>query len=150
MTTLLFHTLQAAGVCHEKSWQAELSAREAATGTPFPKAKFWREVLAGRWSVHGNYSHEGRCYFLLSVNAASTARLRALRPRELEVWLQEAAGGSNKGIAAALGISQSAVTQTLRRARAKLGARASLELLRSLIPLPWVRRRCGDGGAIRR
>lgn len=92
----------------------------------------WSGLVSGRWSLVEHFERDGRRYFLAYRNDPEVASVRALTPREAQVWYYAAMGQSNKLIAYALGLSIPTVAGYLRQARRKLGGDISLAALARL------------------
>jgi DNA-binding CsgD family transcriptional regulator len=94
----------------------------------------WGGLVAGRWSLVEHFERDGRRYFLAYRNDPAVAKVRALTPRERQVWSYAATGHTNRLIAYNLGLSVPTVAKHLARARGKMGGRVTLDALRALLP----------------
>ena len=81
----------------------------------------WPALVGGRLSLAERFDADGRRLYDLYENAPRHASLRALTARESAAVHEAARGLSNKEIAYALGLSQSAVSSALSGAAQKLG-----------------------------
>jgi DNA-binding CsgD family transcriptional regulator len=82
--------------------------------------ELWRGLVAGRWSLVEHFESDGRRYFLAHKNDPEVRSHFTLTERERQVLGYAELGHSNKLIGYELGLSRSAVTTTLQRARRKL------------------------------
>jgi DNA-binding NarL/FixJ family response regulator len=82
--------------------------------------ELWRGLVAGRWSLVEHFESDGRRYFLAHKNDPEVRPNFTLTERERQVLGYAELGHSNKLIGYELGLSRSAVTTTLQRARRKL------------------------------
>ncbi len=89
----------------------------------------WRGLVEGRWSLVDHFDHDGRRYVFAKRNAPDVRPWDTLTDRESQVVAFVAQGQTHKIIAYQLGLSPSAVGESLLRARTKLGARSRLELV---------------------
>jgi DNA-binding CsgD family transcriptional regulator len=81
----------------------------------------WRGLVAGRWSLVEHFERDGRRYYLAHKNDPELAADRGLTLREKQVLGYAELGYSNKLIAYSLGLSSSAISTLLARARRKAG-----------------------------
>jgi DNA-binding CsgD family transcriptional regulator len=95
-------------------------------------AMVWQGLIAGRWSLVGRFDRSGRRYVVAKKNAPQVWAAKALTARELRVVTFIAIGQTNKFIACELELSESYVSECVKRACAKLGVRSRLELVRIL------------------
>jgi DNA-binding NarL/FixJ family response regulator len=84
--------------------------------------ELWTALVAGRWSLLDSFTTAGTRYVVAHANPHGGEALRALSPREQSALELALAGRSGKWIAFEMGLSESAVTRTLRAALHKLGA----------------------------
>jgi DNA-binding CsgD family transcriptional regulator len=109
---------------------------------PLPAAEVpreWRGRVAAAWTVVARFHLDGEQFILAREREAMATARALLSPRELDVILALPSAGSNKAVAAALGISPSTVGVLLARAAKKLqlGERpALLELAARLAAAP--------------
>jgi DNA-binding CsgD family transcriptional regulator len=89
----------------------------------------WQALVAGRWSLVDHFEGGGRRYYVAVPNAPTTARSKALTPREAEVVAYIASGTGTKSTAYALGIDPKTVSTHLRSALTKLGLHSRAELI---------------------
>jgi DNA-binding CsgD family transcriptional regulator len=93
----------------------------------------WQALVDGRWSLVDRFDSDGRRYLIAMRNAAPSAALRALSPREAQVVALASRGLSSKLVGYHLGITESTAGTMLARALRKLGAkRTDLPLLATL------------------
>jgi DNA-binding NarL/FixJ family response regulator len=88
---------------------------------------FWRELLAGRWSVIDRFDARGPC--LVVVRCRDARPPRRLTQREQDVIVLAAGGESNKVIAYELGLTVGSVSSYLAAAMRKLGVVSRAELV---------------------
>ncbi len=89
----------------------------------------WRGLVAGRWSLVDHFDHDGRRYVVAKRNPPEVRPWHELTEREAVVVAFVAQGQTHKIIAYQLGLSPSAVGESLRRACRKLGAGSRLDLV---------------------
>lgn len=89
----------------------------------------WRGLVSGQWSLVDHFDHDGRRYVFARRNAPEVRPWHSLTERESQVLAFVAQGQTHKIIAYQLGLSPSAVGESLLRARRKLGARSRLDLV---------------------
>jgi len=92
----------------------------------------WEVLVAGRWSIVDRFESNGRSYLIAKKNDPEVQRSLALSQRERQIVGYIALGHSNKFISYELGISESTVSECIKRARAKLGVRSNAELVQLL------------------
>jgi DNA-binding NarL/FixJ family response regulator len=88
---------------------------------------FWRELLAGGWSIIDRFDARGRC--LVVVRRQSGRSRRTLTSRERDVVVLAARGEANKVIAVELGLALGSVSGYLAKALGKLGVASRAELV---------------------
>jgi DNA-binding CsgD family transcriptional regulator len=91
----------------------------------------WLALVSGRWSLVDVFDTDGKRFVVARENRPSTEPILALSPREREIVAYVRLGQSNKLIAYTLGLAESTVSEHLRRALAKLGARSRADLVLS-------------------
>ncbi len=84
-------------------------------------ATVWDGLISGHWSLVGRFDRDGKRHLLLRRNRAAERAAVTLTPHEASVVDYAVLGHSNKRMAYELAISQSNVSECLRRACAKLG-----------------------------
>jgi DNA-binding CsgD family transcriptional regulator len=89
----------------------------------------WRGLVDGRWSLVDHFDHDGRRYMVAKRNAPEVLPWQSLTARESQILAFVAQGQTHKIIAYQLGLSPSAVGESLVRARKKVGARSRLDLV---------------------
>jgi DNA-binding CsgD family transcriptional regulator len=89
----------------------------------------WRGLVDGRWSLVDHFDHDGRRYVVAKRNAPEVLPWHSLTARESQILAFVAQGQTHKIIAYQLGLSPSAVGESLVRARKKVGARSRLDLV---------------------
>ncbi len=89
----------------------------------------WRGLVDGRWSLVDHFDHDGRRYVVAKRNAPEVLPWHSLTARESQILAFVAQGQTHKIIAYQLGLSPSAVGESLVRARKKVGARSRLALV---------------------
>ncbi len=88
----------------------------------------WQQIQGGEWPAIDGFVLNGR-RFLRARRAAWTPKWSALSAREREVVAHAAQGGSNKTIAAQLGLATSTVGGHITRAMRKIGVTTRTALL---------------------
>ncbi|HVU01522.1 MAG TPA: helix-turn-helix transcriptional regulator [Polyangiaceae bacterium] len=97
------------------------------------------EFLAGDWAVVDSFDECGcRCVMFRRAERAASGSRGALTRRQREIATFAARGHSNKQIAYEMGISESTVSEHVRRAVSKLGLRSRVELVSTLAALSAV------------
>lgn len=91
--------------------------------------ELWRGLVGGRWSLVDHFDHDGRRYVVAKRNAPEVLPWSSLTARESQILAFVAQGQTHKIIAYQLGLSPSAVGESLVRARKKLGGRSRLDLV---------------------
>jgi DNA-binding NarL/FixJ family response regulator len=94
----------------------------------------WEGLVAGRWSLVDRFESDGKRFIVARKNDPEVGDPRGLSQRERQVLEFLGLGRSLKEIAYALGISQSAVSNSVQRATAKLGMRSRAELAAFFAP----------------
>lgn len=89
----------------------------------------WRALVEGRWSMIDVFDSDGRRFVVARENRPATSRIATLTRREQDVVAYARLGWSNKLIAYTLGLSESTVSETLRRALDRLGLRSRADLV---------------------
>ncbi|MEO8798185.1 MAG: LuxR C-terminal-related transcriptional regulator [Polyangiaceae bacterium] len=92
--------------------------------------EIWQGLVAGRWSLVDFIDTDGKRLVLAMKNAPRVDRRSDLTPNERRVAALAAMGHRDKEIAYMLGLSPSAVTAALRRARGKLNVSTRADLAR--------------------
>jgi DNA-binding NarL/FixJ family response regulator len=103
----------ALSAARERTTEGDARTPEAAT--------VWDELVTGHWSLVDRFDRDGSRHLLLRRNRPAERASVTLTVREASVIGYAVLGHSNKRMAYELGISQSAVSECLRRAFAKLG-----------------------------
>jgi DNA-binding CsgD family transcriptional regulator len=93
--------------------------------------ELWRGLVEGRWSLVDHCDHDGRRYVFAKRNAPEVRPWHSLTEREAQVVAFVAEGQPHKLVGYQLGISLSTVSETLVRARKKLGASSRLALVKA-------------------
>jgi DNA-binding NarL/FixJ family response regulator len=97
----------------ERTTNGEAGANEAAT--------VWDGLVTAHWSLVDRFDRDGSRHLLLRRNSPAERASATLTSREASVVGYAVLGHSNKQMAYELGVSQSNVSECLRRACAKLG-----------------------------
>jgi DNA-binding NarL/FixJ family response regulator len=132
------HALGAAQSAHSQNWlrRAALAMDRARTGLRVENTdealSVWQGLVAGRWSLVDRFDGDGRRYLVARKNDPKVMGPAALSVREQQVVCYMALGHSNKLIAYELGLSESNVSESAKRARVKLGVRSRAELIQLL------------------
>ncbi len=105
-------------------------ARRAVTDTE-DALEVWQGLYEGRWSLVDYVDSDGKAFVLALENAPKADVAFVLTNRQRAALSLAALGYGNKQIAYALGISQAAVSMSLRRARRATGCRTRAELVRA-------------------
>ncbi|HUJ61229.1 MAG TPA: helix-turn-helix transcriptional regulator [Kofleriaceae bacterium] len=95
---------------------------------PDKALEVWQGLAAGRWSIVDHLDSDGKRFVLAIKNAPEVEPRAELAPQDRRVAALAAMGHRDKEIAYMLGLPASAVTSSLRRARAALGVRSRAEL----------------------
>jgi len=114
--------------------RARIRRRKATEGEVL---SLWQALVAGQYSLIESFDRGGQ-RSILAVRVRSD--VRALTARERAIARAAAAGGSNKVIAAELGLSTSTVSIELRRALRKLGCANRTELAGRVCTPYWAPR----------
>jgi DNA-binding CsgD family transcriptional regulator len=123
---------------NSRSWlrRAALAMDRARTGLRMENTdealSVWQGLVAGRWSLVDRFDGDGRRYLVARKNDPAVMGPAALSVREQQVVCYMALGHSNKLIAYELGLSESNVSESAKRARVKLGVRSRAELIQLL------------------
>ena len=88
----------------------------------------WEGLVAGRWSLVDRFDTDGRRFVVAIKNEPRHPDPRGLTSRERQVAEFVGLGQSSKEICYTLGISQSAVTNSIARIQRKLGLSSLAEL----------------------
>jgi DNA-binding NarL/FixJ family response regulator len=122
-----------------KSREARAALRAAATAIDYARRKRrksdpddglarWLALVAGRWSLVDQFDRDGRSFLVARRNDARCAAPQTLSARQAQVVAHAALGHTNKLIAYELGLTESAVSAHLTRAKVKLGVHSRMEL----------------------
>lgn len=95
----------------------------------------WRALVDGRWSLVDDFDSDGKRFIVARRNPPRAAKARALEHDERIVAILAIEGRSNKQIAYELGFAEATVSNLLRSAAAKVGARTRVELVGVLAAL---------------
>jgi DNA-binding CsgD family transcriptional regulator len=132
------HAEGAARDPHTRSWLRETARRidKARTSLrrddPDAALAFWQGLVSGRWSLVDRFDSDGRRYLIARKNDPEVAAAMTLTSRETQVVKYAALGHPNKLVAYELGLSESSVSECMKRARAKLGVGSRAELVQLL------------------
>lgn len=88
----------------------------------------WAGLVRGRWSLVDHFDTDGRRFVVAHRNQPDLGDPRGLSAREHQVAEHVGMGESNKEIAYAFGISESAVANAVARAQRKLDLASRVEL----------------------
>jgi len=89
----------------------------------------WTALVNGSWGLVERIDTDGKRFYVIVESPAGASRFRALTPNETRVLELSARGVSGKSAAYALGVSASAISQTLQSAALKIGCRNRTELV---------------------
>lgn len=105
------------------------TARDALRDDPDRALPAWGALVNGRWTLVDDFHAGGKRYVVARANEFGSSGSRLLTPRERQVTQALAMGLTNKEVAYELGMSHSTVRVLVARARVKLGAATSAELV---------------------
>lgn len=91
--------------------------------------ELWPGLFSGRWSLIDRFESDGRRYLVAIPNGPNAPPILRLTERERQIVGYAALGHTNKMIRYDLGLTDSAVSQTLRRAMLKLSVRHRSDLI---------------------
>ncbi|MFO0551884.1 MAG: helix-turn-helix transcriptional regulator [Polyangiaceae bacterium] len=91
----------------------------------------WQALVAGRWTLVDVFDTDGRRFIVARENQPVAPSVVHLTRREQHVITYARLGWPSKQIAYTLGIAESTVSETLRRALDKMGLRSRVDLIRS-------------------
>lgn len=91
----------------------------------------WQALVAGRWTLVDVFDTDGRRFIVARENQPVTPLVKELTRREQDVIAYARLGWPSKEIAYTLGLTESTISETLRRALDKMGLRSRVELIRS-------------------
>lgn len=114
--------LDAPGAAPREALRGAVLAQDRPRPGRRPSQLLWPAMLAGRWSLLEAFPAGGARHLVAVENPDTTARLRALPPREHVVLELALAGRSGKWIAYELQLSESTVARLLRMALRRIGA----------------------------
>jgi DNA-binding CsgD family transcriptional regulator len=83
--------------------------------------RYWANVISGRWAILDHFDTDGKRFVIALPVSKYGNRLRGMSNRELETLRMLGEGMSNKAIAAALFVSESAISTHLGNVYQKLG-----------------------------
>jgi DNA-binding CsgD family transcriptional regulator len=89
----------------------------------------WRGLVAGKWTLVDRFESDGRRLLVARRNDPDAVPRSDLTPREAQIAGYAALGQSSKLIAYSLGLSQSAVSESLGAVFSKLGISSRAELI---------------------
>jgi DNA-binding CsgD family transcriptional regulator len=140
--------LHASGAANRSAARRELEravrdierARAGQFDTPQRALETWKGLVAARWSLVDSFEQDGRRYVLARENQPRTIGPAGLTPAECNVIAYATRGLTTKGIAYALGISDTTVRVLMMRAARRCGAKSRGELLKA-----WTRLTSASG-----
>jgi DNA-binding CsgD family transcriptional regulator len=97
---------------------------------PLAAFDLWQGLLAGRWSLVDHYDTDGRRFLLARRNDPRVNEPSQLTLRQRQILFYAGIGWSTKEVAYALGLADSTVRGTLRRALGKMRISTRAELIR--------------------
>jgi len=101
----------------------------AHTAHPTATVGHWNEILEGRWTLTDRFDSDGRRTLVARENSPTTRKLHALTDNERSVVTRIARCRPSKVVAYELGLAESTVSELLKNALRKLGARSRAELV---------------------
>ena len=104
------------------------AARSSLRYEPEKALEAWRGLVAGRWSLIDVFDHDGRRFLVARPNESLTSTPLALSPRERQMLAYVALRYTNRLIAYHLGLAESTVAETVKRALLKLGVSSRMEI----------------------
>lgn len=113
----------------EAALRIERARTRRAASDPDEAASMWHALVDARWSLVERFESDGRRYLIAQRNDPTTRALRALTERERKVVALTALGHPLKIAAYELGLSESTVSLTLRRAMDKMGVTTRAALI---------------------
>jgi DNA-binding CsgD family transcriptional regulator len=106
------------------------NARSSLRYDPERALEAWRGLVAGRWSLVDVFDRDGRRYVIARPNESTTRSPPGLTSRERQVLAYVSLGYANSLIAYYLGLAESTVAETAKRALLKLGIGSRVEAAR--------------------
>jgi len=107
----------------------EQARTQAGRSEPDDALDNWEALVDGRWSLVDRFDHDGKRYIIAVLNDPAHPDLRGLTAGERQVAEFVGLGRSTKQISYALGVSNSAVTNSTSRIQEKLGLSSHVELV---------------------
>lgn len=89
----------------------------------------WHALIDGRWTLHERFESDGRRFWVALENAPTDAQAHKLTERESAVVGLVAVGHAQKLVAYELGLSEALISNSIKSALHKLGARSRAELV---------------------